>query len=216
MPSTTRRSARRDTAFFGALEKTGSPAAAARAAGYPRSTVYRRRRAEPKFSARWDEALALYVESLELALDRRGFEGTEEPVIYQGKVQYKRDENGELALDKDGDPIALTVRKFDTRAAMFRLQSLRGGSGRGGKSGGSDGEGEGEGDPHIADIFDFEMIRGEAGEAIGMADEDTEDDGAAIDLAGDTAADNDPGRDSEPDSNRDTPDPRHRPLQDAS
>lgn len=197
MPGTIRRSARRDTSFFGALEKTGSPAAAARAVGYPRSTVYRRRRAEPKFRARWEEALALYVESLELALDRRGFEGTEEPVIYQGKIQYQRDENGELALGKDGDPIALTVRKFDTRAAMFRLQTLR--SGKPGELN-EDGEGAGEGDPHISEIFDFEMIRGGA---IGTADEDTEDDGAAIDP------------DAQPDAPADTPGPSPRSVQDA-
>ena len=203
MPGTTRRSARRDTSFFGALEKTGSPAAAARAVGYPRSTVYRRRRAEPKFCARWEEALALYVESLELALDRRGFEGTEEPVIYQGKIQYKRDENGELALSKDGDPIALTTRKFDTRAAMFRLQSLRGG--KPGEAGGEDSEG----DPHISEIFDFEMIRGGAGEGIGAADEETEDDGAAID------PDAEPGNDPNADPTDDTLGPRPRSLPDA-
>jgi hypothetical protein len=145
------------------LERTGSPAAAARAAGYPRSTLYDRRRREPDFAARWDEALALYVESLERALDRRGFEGTEEPVIYQGKVQYRRNEAGELVLDAKGNPVPLTVRKFDTRAAMFRLQSLRPDLyGRRAAAAGGDDEADGVGEaaePHIGDVFDFEAIR---------------------------------------------------------
>ena len=155
------RTARRDTRFFEALEQTGSPAAAARVAGYPRSTVYHRRASDEAFRVRWDEALALYVEDLERALDARGFEGTEEPVIYQGKVQYRRDENGDLKLDDNGDPVPLTVRKFDTRAAMFRLQGLRPDS-YGGRTSGRPGaadDDDGEDERHICDVFDFAAIR---------------------------------------------------------
>jgi len=152
-----KRSARRDQQFFETLEKTGAPAAAARVAGYARSNVYRWRTAEPAFGSRWDEALALYVEGLEHALDQRGFDGTQEPVIYQGKVQYERNEDGVLRLDEAGIPIPLMVRKFDTRAAMFRLQHLRPerytGKTRAARSDDAGGDG------HIGEIFDFESIR---------------------------------------------------------
>ena len=57
------------------------------------------------------------------------------------------------------------MRKFDTRAAMFRLQGLRpdsyGGraSGRPGAADDDDGDDDGEDERHICDVFDFAAIR---------------------------------------------------------
>ena len=51
-----------------------------------RATVYAWRDADEKFRGEWDAALEEAVDVLEAEVRRRGVEGVEEPILFQGKV----------------------------------------------------------------------------------------------------------------------------------
>lgn len=93
-------------AFLNALAKVPNITAAARAAGISRRGAYDRREADPEFAAAWDDALEQSTDALVGAAYRRAFEGTEEPVFYQGE---------ECGM----------VRRFSDRLAMFLLKAHR-------------------------------------------------------------------------------------------
>ncbi len=69
--------------FLRGLERTGCVSIACRAAGFGRTTAYKRRGQDEGFRAEWDEALALAADRLEAEARRRAVEGTLRPV-YQG------------------------------------------------------------------------------------------------------------------------------------
>jgi hypothetical protein len=92
--------------FVAAFELTGNVSAAARAAGVHRGTAYRHRQVEPEFRAAWDEAGEVAADALEAEVRRRGMEGWEEPVYYNG-VECGR------------------IRKYDSKLLMFLLRALR-------------------------------------------------------------------------------------------
>ena len=69
--------------FLRGLERTGCVSIACRAAGFGRTTAYKRRGQDEGFRTAWDEALALAADRLEAEARRRAVEGTLRPV-YQG------------------------------------------------------------------------------------------------------------------------------------
>ncbi len=69
--------------FLNELERTGCVSIACRAAGFGRTTAYKRRGEDEGFRAAWDEALALAADRLEAEARRRAVKGTLRPV-YQG------------------------------------------------------------------------------------------------------------------------------------
>jgi hypothetical protein len=85
MPAATRRAAKRDQVFFTALENGHSTNAACEAAGYARRSVYRWRERDPAFAQGWLRALGIAADLLEDEADRRGRDGFDEPVFYQGE-----------------------------------------------------------------------------------------------------------------------------------
>lgn len=76
------------------------------AAGFNRSTIYGRRRDDPEFAAKYDEAYAQGYDLLEEACQKRAFSGFEENVWYQGKVVGKE-------------------RRFSDTLAMFLLKGRK-------------------------------------------------------------------------------------------
>ena len=78
------RSLERDARFFQALENGHSVRAACAACGYARSSVYEWRQGDDAFAARWLRSIAMAVDLLEEEADRRGRDGTEEPVFFRG------------------------------------------------------------------------------------------------------------------------------------
>ena len=72
--------------FLGAYAKTGNVTTAAEKVGFSRATAYRYRDADPDFAAAWDEARAEAGDRLKAEAIRRGVEGWDEPVFYQGEV----------------------------------------------------------------------------------------------------------------------------------
>lgn len=81
---------------------------------------YNHKKAYPEFTAAVNEAEEAGVQMLEEEARRRGADGVDEPVVYQGALSYRRDpRTGELELDEDGDPIPLTVKRYSDNLLMF-------------------------------------------------------------------------------------------------
>jgi len=72
--------------FLREFAKTCCVAAAARAAGISRRTVYRWRDSEPDFRRRWDTAAARGAERLREEAMERALVGREQPVWHQGRI----------------------------------------------------------------------------------------------------------------------------------
>ncbi|MDG3003230.1 hypothetical protein [Paludisphaera mucosa] len=70
--------------FLSVLAETGNVTAAARMAGVNRDTPYGRRETDSAFAKAWASALEEACDVLELEARRRAYEGTKEPVFYQG------------------------------------------------------------------------------------------------------------------------------------
>lgn len=81
----TSRSDTRDDRFFTALENGHSVRAACEAAGYTRRCVYRWRDGDCAFADRWAAALVIAQDLLEEEADRRGRDGYDEAVFFQGQ-----------------------------------------------------------------------------------------------------------------------------------
>ena len=86
MSMPTSRTPEGDALFFAALENGHPVRAACAAAGYARRCVYRWRKEDEEFAKSWADALAVAVDLLEEEADRRGRDGYDEPVFFQGEV----------------------------------------------------------------------------------------------------------------------------------
>lgn len=112
------------------------------AAGVNRSTVWRARETDEEFAKAWDDAMADGVDKAEQAAHKRAVDGFEEPVIDKGRLAYRYErvvikhehaETGEtveeeqwrLALDANGQPIPLTVRKHSDALLSLILKGRR-------------------------------------------------------------------------------------------
>ncbi|MFM9865800.1 MAG: hypothetical protein ACKVRO_19580 [Micropepsaceae bacterium] len=100
------RSLERDARFFQALENGHPVRAACAACGYARSSVYEWRQIDDAFAARWLRSIAMAVDLLEEEADRRGRDGTEEPVFFRGSSVGAR-------------------RKYSDSLLLARLKALR-------------------------------------------------------------------------------------------
>lgn len=94
----------RQAAFCAALAETGIVRRACDAVSITRQTAYNWRDDDPEFAAAWERALKIGVSALEDEAHRRAFEGTDEPVYYNGS------ECG-------------SVRKYSDTLAIFLLKA---------------------------------------------------------------------------------------------
>lgn len=106
MPAPTTRAAKADATFFTALENGHPVRAACTAAGYARRCVYRWRRNDADFAARWSHALTIAGDLLEEEADRRGRDGVDVPVFHNGEG-------------------CGTKRKYSDRLLLARLKAIR-------------------------------------------------------------------------------------------
>lgn len=96
---------------------------ACEAAQVSRTTFYRTKGTDTEFAAQVEEAYIAGTAYLEDVARRRGAEGYQEPVIYQGDLQWQRDpKTGELLLDERGQPLPLTTTKYSDNLLMFTLK----------------------------------------------------------------------------------------------
>lgn len=123
--------------FLEALKACGIYAQAARRVGVSYSAVMQNKANNADFAHACDEAMEEAVDRAEAEAWRRGVEGFEEPVVYQGQLtlQYRRDERGQVILDEAGHPIPLlddqgrpvplTVRKHSDAMLALVLKGRR-------------------------------------------------------------------------------------------
>ena len=123
--------------YLAALRRLPIRSAAAKAAGIDRTQVWRREQMDPDFKAAVEDALEEGIDAAEREVYRRAVEGYEEPVIYQGHLQYVTEpyvdeETGEQrhrpVLDDQGRPVPLTVRKHSDALLAFYLKGRRKGT----------------------------------------------------------------------------------------
>jgi hypothetical protein len=129
-------------AFLEALRHMPVVRHACRAVDINRSTAYDARNADKDFAAAWDDAMAEGVDRAEQAAFQRAVDGFEEPVIDKGKLAYRYErytvththaETGEeveeekwrMALDANGQPIPLTIRKHSDALLALVLKGRR-------------------------------------------------------------------------------------------
>jgi len=72
--------------FLTKLAETCNVSESARVAGIARRTVYEWREVDPAFAAAWAIAEEEAADKLEREAWRRGVEGTDKPVVYQGEI----------------------------------------------------------------------------------------------------------------------------------
>ena len=75
--------------------------------------------AEPEYVKAFEEAKEEAADRLEAELYDRIYNGTEEPVVYQGELCYKKDRNGKIT----GQP--LTIRRKNDTLLIFALKGAR-------------------------------------------------------------------------------------------
>lgn len=140
MPANTTRTPEGDAKFMAALENGHPVRAACEAAGYVRSCVYVWRKQDDEFAARWAKAIDIAGDLLEEEADRRGRDGYDEPVYFQGEERgAKRKYSDSLLLARlkavrpeqyreriavpgfAQQQVTVIVRDFDTEAALLRL-----------------------------------------------------------------------------------------------
>ena len=131
-----------DAKFFAALENGHPVRGACEAAGYARRCVYRWRKEDPDFAAAWAEAMAIAGDLLEEEADRRGRDGYDEPVFYQGEERGAKRRYWDVLLlarlkavrpdqyrERINMPsfgqqnVTVVIRDFDSEDAMLRLVS---------------------------------------------------------------------------------------------
>ena len=129
-------------AFLSALRNMPIIRHACDAVGINRSTAWRAREADEEFAKAWDDALADGIDRAEQAAMQRAVDGFEEPVIDKGRLAYRYErytiqhehaETGEtveeekwrMALDANGQPIPLTVRKHSDALLSLILKGRR-------------------------------------------------------------------------------------------
>jgi hypothetical protein len=99
VPAKSTRTSEGDAKFFGALENGHPVRAACAAADYARSCVYEWRKEDRDFAGRWTRAIQIAGDLLEEEADRRGRDGYDEPVFFQGEQRgVKRKYSDSLLL----------------------------------------------------------------------------------------------------------------------
>src|SRR6516225_5558961 len=125
---TRKTSKRKMKLFLQALAHTGNVSRSCKAAGVQRSLAYEWRNEIPEFRSAWDGALETYADLLEQELDRRGREGWEEPVVYQGKQCWAWvDEAGQPCTpdNQSAQRVPLVIRRFSDTCLLARLKAER-------------------------------------------------------------------------------------------
>lgn len=81
------------------LRATCNVSEAARACGISRRTAYGHREADPDFSKAWDDAEQGAADALQREAWRRGVDGVDRPIMYQGQVVASSKEYSDRMLE---------------------------------------------------------------------------------------------------------------------
>jgi len=106
-------------AFLEAFAIVGNVTQAADRAGLAPFTHRRWLAADPEYRRQFEEATEHACDLMVAEARRRAVEGIDEPVVYQGEIQCKLDENG----NRTNIPVA--VRKYSDVLLMFLIKGAR-------------------------------------------------------------------------------------------
>jgi hypothetical protein len=98
MNARTKRTPKKDAAFFDRLSLSGDVTEAASHAAYGRTAVYSYRDKDPKFKAKWDAAVELGIDAMEEEARLRAVKGDEEDVWHNGEVVGRRRRKSDTLL----------------------------------------------------------------------------------------------------------------------
>jgi hypothetical protein len=98
--------------FCQIIALTGNVSEACRQVNIVRSTAYVTRKKDKVFADLWDEAEETAADTVEAEMWRRGVDGVDRPVVYQGEIRPMLDANGEKVLGEDGMPVPLTIKEY--------------------------------------------------------------------------------------------------------
>jgi hypothetical protein len=104
--------------FLKAYVASGTIVGAARAVSVS-DTLHYDWMKDPEYAAAFVEAEKQAIAYLEAELFRRVYEGTEEPVVYQGELSYRKDKNGKLTNKP------LTIRRKNDTLLIFALKGKK-------------------------------------------------------------------------------------------
>jgi hypothetical protein len=85
--------------FLDVLRETCNVSEAARCCGVSRRVAYNHREADPAFRKEWDEAVEETIDKLEREAWRRGVEGVDRPVTFQGEITATYKEYSDRMLE---------------------------------------------------------------------------------------------------------------------
>lgn len=85
--------------FIEMLGQVGVPNRACELAGVSRATMFKRKKDDELFAARWEDARRQSVEVLEAEARRRAYEGIDKPYMYKGKVVMVLKERSDRMLE---------------------------------------------------------------------------------------------------------------------
>lgn len=123
--------------FLQHLKTSMNMAESCRVVGVSYSAMQALKLKDGDFQAAVDEAMEEATDWHEAEMRRRAFTGNDEPVIYQGQPTpvFERDGNGKIRVDEDGNAIQavdangnprfVTVRKYSDSLAMFLMKGYR-------------------------------------------------------------------------------------------
>jgi hypothetical protein len=123
--------------FLAALADVPIVSNAARLARIDYRNVWRVRKEDEDFAQAWDEAMEQGIDKAEQEAFRRAVTGFEEPVVDKGRLAYRyeryevedvngvKEEKWRMALDDNGQPIPLTVRKHSDALMALILKGRR-------------------------------------------------------------------------------------------
>ena len=110
--------------FLEAYAQCGNVTEAARRAGVDRTVHYKRWMPDPEYAAAFEDADLTASDLLLEEARRRAHDGWDEPVVYQGELQYEKVWNAEAKrFELTGAPLA--VRKYDSTLLMFLIKAKR-------------------------------------------------------------------------------------------
>jgi hypothetical protein len=108
----------RQQRFLEVYATCGNIAVAARQAQVDRTRHYAWLE-DPEYRRKFEDAREDACDLMVAEARRRAMDGWEEPVVFQGRLQYQRDAKGKLT------DIPLTIRKYDSTLLMFLIKGMR-------------------------------------------------------------------------------------------
>jgi hypothetical protein len=116
------------TAFLAEYAACGSISEAAEKADVARGRHYAWLKEDETYAARFEDAHQQYCDSIESEIRRRGRDGIERPIVYQGQFTYEplRNRDGSVRVDEHGKPMLskkpLTIREYSDNLLMFHAK----------------------------------------------------------------------------------------------